>query len=62
MPRTDGKEPGDVDGRDCGRRRSAGTLDLIEANEVPLAVLNVLVSVVVGVLAVLAGARLARFV
>ena len=38
------------------------TLDLIEADEVVLAVLNVCASVVVGVLAVLAGARLARLV
>ena len=38
------------------------TLDLIEADEVVLAVLNVCASVVVGVLAVLAGAWLARLV
>jgi fluoride exporter len=38
------------------------TLDLIEADEAVLAVLNVCASVVVGVLAVLAGARLARLV
>ena len=38
------------------------TLDLIEADEVVLAVLSVCASVVVGVLAVLAGARLARLV
>jgi fluoride exporter len=38
------------------------TLDLIEADEVVLAVLNVCASVVLGVLAVLAGARLARLV
>ena len=38
------------------------TLDLIEANESVVAVLYVTASVVVGVLAVLAGARLARLV